>query len=52
MYYKLELQKDGRIKVIDIVEDKKSDGFIYASEKEFNKLNKVYVDNYADEVEL
>lgn len=52
MYYKLELQTDGRIKVLDIVEEKRPDGFIYATENEFKKLNKSFVDSYADEVEL
>lgn len=52
MYYKLELQSDGIIKVIDIVDKRKSDGYLYATEKEFEKLNKNYIDNYAEGVDL
>lgn len=52
MYYKLKLQNDGRIKIVDIVDDKKPDGYIYATDEEFKKLNKAYIDDYANEVEL
>lgn len=52
MYYKLELLSNGTIKVVDIVNERKPDGYLYATEKEFKKLNKNYVDNYADGVEL
>lgn len=38
LYYKLELTTDDMIRVLDIVEEKQDDEFIYATEDEFKKL--------------
>ena len=51
MFYKLIIDEQGNIEVIDRVDHaKKNDGYIYATEKEFALLNKRIVFNYNDEV--
>lgn len=47
MYYKLKLSKNGKyLDVVDMVEEKViDDDYIYATEEEFNKLNKKIVHN-------
>ena len=51
MFYKLIIDEQGNIEVVDRVDHaKKNDGYIYATEKEFALLNKRIVFNYNDEV--
>ena len=51
MFYKLIIDEQGNIEVVDREEQKKrNDGYIYATEKEFALLNKRIVSNYNDEV--
>lgn len=46
LYYKLELTADDMIRVLDIVEDKQDDEFIYATSDEFKKLKAGRVIDY------
>ena len=46
LYYKLELTADDMIRVLDIVEEKQDDEFIYATEDEFKKLKQGCVIDY------
>lgn len=48
MYYKLDLLPSGELEIIDRVEDKASDGFIYATEDEINKINPKMLKDYLD----
>lgn len=49
MYYKMDLLIDGTLEVIDRVEEMDlTDGFIYATEKDFNRLDKRIVKDYTD----
>ena len=51
MFYKLIIDEQGNIEVVDRVDHaKRNDGYIYATEKEFALLNKRIVFNYNDEV--
>lgn len=52
MYYKLTFKDDGTLELLDIVSDKKADGFIYATEKEYKKLNPKFVRDYTKDLEL
>lgn len=46
LYYKLELTTDDMIRVLDIVEEKRDDEFIYATGDEFKKLRQSRVVDY------
>lgn len=46
LYYKLELTTDDMIRVLDIVEEKRDDEFIYATGEEFKKLKTGRVIDY------
>lgn len=46
LYYKLELTADDMIRVLDIVEEKQDDEFIYATGDEFKKLRQSRVVDY------
>lgn len=46
LYYKLELTTDNMIRVLDIVEEKQNDEFIYATSDEFRKLRQSRVIDY------
>lgn len=46
LYYKLELTTDNMIRVLDIVEEKQNDEFIYATSDEFKKLKQSKVIDY------
>jgi len=46
LYYKLELTADDMIRVLDIVEEKHDDEFIYATGDEFKKLRQSRVVDY------
>lgn len=46
LYYKLELTTDDMIRVLDIVEEKRDDEFIYATSDEFRKLRQSRVIDY------
>ena len=46
LYYKLELTADNMIRVLDIVEEKQDDEFIYATSDEFKKLKQDCVIDY------
>lgn len=46
LYYKLELTTDDMIRVLDIVEEKQDDEFIYATGDEFKKLKQGRVIDY------
>ena len=46
LYYKLELTADDMIRVLDIVEEKQDDEFIYATEDEFKRLKQGRVIDY------
>ena len=46
LYYKLELTPDNMIRVLDIVEEKQDDEFIYATSDEFKKLKQNRVIDY------
>ena len=46
LYYKLELTTDNMIRVLDIVEEKQDDEFIYATGDEFKKLKQNNVIDY------
>lgn len=46
LYYKLELTADDMIRVLDIVEEKRDDEFIYATSEEFEKLKTDRVIDY------
>ena len=48
LYYKLELTDDNMINVLDIVEDKQNDEFIYATPEEFKMLKLGRVVSYLD----
>ena len=51
MFYKLIIDEQGNIEVVDRVDHaKRNDGQIYATEKEFALLNKRIVFNYNDEI--
>lgn len=50
LYYKLELTTDDMIRVLDIVEDKQDDEFIYATSDEFKKLKTGRVIDYNTDV--
>ncbi|MCM1324188.1 MAG: hypothetical protein NC218_08495 [Acetobacter sp.] len=50
LFYKLELTPSNMINVIDIVEEKRDDEFIYATEEEFKKLKQSRVINYIDDL--
>lgn len=50
LYYKLELTADDMIRVLDIVEEKLDDEFIYATSDEFKKLKQSKVIDYNVEV--
>ena len=51
MFYKLMVDEQGNIEVVDRVDHaKRNDGYIYATEKEFALLNKRIVFNYNDEI--
>ena len=52
MYYKLTLKDDGTLELLDVVDKRKADGFIYATEKEYKKLNPDYVQDYSKDLEL
>ncbi len=51
LYYKLELTPSNIINVIDVVEEKRDDEFIYATEDEFKMLKQSRVVNYLDELQ-
>lgn len=51
MYYKLELTPDGLINVLDYVDKKQDDEFIYATESELNELKKSKVVSYLDSLQ-
>lgn len=47
MYYKLEyIKSEDMLNLVDIVEDKKDDEYIYATEEEFHRLKPDMVINY------
>lgn len=46
LYYKLELTPNNMIRVLDIVEEKQDDEFIYATSDEFKKLKQSRVIDY------
>lgn len=49
LYYKLELTPDNKFIVQDIVEDKKDDNYIYATEKDMKRIkSKLIVDYNSD----
>ena len=51
VFYKLIIDEKGNIEVVDRVDhEKRNDGYIYGTEKEFAVLNKRIVFNYNDEV--
>lgn len=50
LYYKLELTTDDMIRVLDIVEEKQDDEFIYATSDEFKKLKTGRVIDYNTDV--
>ena len=50
LYYKLELTPDDMIRVLDIVEEKQEDEFIYATSDEFKKLKTNRVIDYNTDV--
>lgn len=50
MFYKLELTRDDKIIVLDVVEDKQDDEFIYATPDEFKKLKQSRVIDYNADV--
>ncbi len=39
MYFKMKLVNDNMLEVLDYVEDKKDDEYIYATKEELNKIN-------------
>lgn len=51
LYYKLELTPSNMINVLDIVEDKNDDEFIYATPEEFKLLKQNRVINYLDDLQ-
>ena len=51
LYYKLELTPSNMINVLDIVEDKNDDEFIYATPEEFKLLKQKRVINYLDDLQ-
>ncbi|MCM1324107.1 MAG: hypothetical protein NC218_08090 [Acetobacter sp.] len=49
MYYKLDLLPDGRLEVVDMVEEKKNnDGFLYATQEEYDRLEPSNIINQLD----
>lgn len=50
LYYKLELTPENMIRVLDIVEEKQDDEFIYATSDEFKKLKADRVIDYNTDV--
>ncbi len=52
MFYKLMLKDDGTLELLDIMDERKADGFIYATEEEYKKLNPTYVQDYSKDLEL
>ena len=51
MFYKLIIDEQGNIEVVDRVDHaKRNDGYIYENKKELALLNKRIVSNYNDEV--
>lgn len=51
LYYKLEiLPETDLINVLDIVEEKKDDGYIYATSDEFKLLKQKNIVNYLDDL--
>lgn len=50
MLYKIDLLPDGHLEIVDVVEEKplRDDGFIYATEKELNKIDPMFVVNQLD----
>lgn len=50
LYYKLELTPDDMIRVLDIVEEKQDDEFIYATSEEFKKLKAGRIIDYNTDV--
>lgn len=50
LYYKLELTPSNMINVLDVVEEKRDDEFIYATEDEFKLLKQNRVINYIDDL--
>ena len=50
LYYKLELTTDDMIRVLDIVEEKQDDEFIYATSDEYKKLKTGRVIDYNTDV--
>lgn len=50
LYYKLELTSDNKIIVLDVVEEKQDDEFIYATQEEFKKLKQSRIIDYNADV--
>lgn len=46
MYYKLSLNKDGTLEIVDRVDEKKPDGFIYATLEEIKKIKPKLIHDY------
>lgn len=52
MYYKIDVMPDGTLEIVDRVEEKKPDGFIYATENDLKKINHKFVKDYSEGIEL
>lgn len=48
MFYKLDVMPDGTLEIIDRVEEKRPDGFIYATEDDIKKINPKFLKDYID----